>query len=280
MTIIAPAALERALLRGMRPDAHLFVRPGWRRHVRSGFEDDLPFALSEQKYRSDQPRVPAGSREGGQWTDAGGGGGGGRVGGGINDHRIISDATPDPVRPGSQYAQRRRGGTTRVLVNGRQLEATPAQAARLTVVEAQARDAIRRVHALDPNWKPAPSFRDTVEGEIAAIHAEAREAQARLSDLARVGIGTGPYAGESIPARDPGKVFTAVERNAINSIGLETGCHTCGVTKPGTKYGNFVPDHQPPSALNFLGRQQRLYPQCLSCSRLQGGSITANKRPR
>jgi len=69
MTIIAPAALERALLRGMRPDAHLFVRPDWRRHVRPGFEDDLPFALYEQKYRPDQPRVPAGSREGGQWTD-------------------------------------------------------------------------------------------------------------------------------------------------------------------------------------------------------------------
>jgi hypothetical protein len=65
MTIIAPAPLERALLRGMRPDAHLFVRPGWRRHVRSGFEDDLPFSLYEQKYRSDQPRLPAGSREGG-----------------------------------------------------------------------------------------------------------------------------------------------------------------------------------------------------------------------
>ncbi len=26
-----------------------------------------------RKYRADQPRVPAGSREGGQWTDGGGG---------------------------------------------------------------------------------------------------------------------------------------------------------------------------------------------------------------
>jgi hypothetical protein len=31
-----------------------------------------------------------------------------------------------------------------------------------------------------------------------------------------------------------------------------------------------VPDHQPPNALNTLGRAQRLYPQCATCSRYQG----------
>ena len=67
--------LTRQLKRCMRPDAHLFVRPDWRRHVRPGFENDLPFALYEQKYRPDQPRVSAGVPEGGQWTDDGGGGG-------------------------------------------------------------------------------------------------------------------------------------------------------------------------------------------------------------
>jgi len=75
MTLIKSDFLERQLKRGMRLDARLFMRPDWRRHIRSGFENDLPFALYERKYSPDQPRVPAGNREGGQWTDAGGGGG-------------------------------------------------------------------------------------------------------------------------------------------------------------------------------------------------------------
>src|SRR3712207_6683082 len=41
-----------------------------------------------RKYRPDQPRVPAGNPDGGQWTSEGGGVG-------INDPRVISDATPD-----------------------------------------------------------------------------------------------------------------------------------------------------------------------------------------
>jgi hypothetical protein len=55
--------------RWMRPNAHLFIRPDWRRFVRPGDRDSHPFALYERKYRPDQPRVPAGSSEGGRWTD-------------------------------------------------------------------------------------------------------------------------------------------------------------------------------------------------------------------
>lgn len=71
MVQIKSAYLEHQLKRWMRPDAHLFVRPDWRRHVRPGFEDDLPFALYERKYSPDQARVPSGSSEGGQWTSDG-----------------------------------------------------------------------------------------------------------------------------------------------------------------------------------------------------------------
>jgi hypothetical protein len=39
--------------------------------------------------------VPAGNPDGGQWTDAGGG---------ITDPRVLSDATPDPIAPGMQFA--------------------------------------------------------------------------------------------------------------------------------------------------------------------------------
>ena len=89
----------------------------------------------------------------------------------------------------------------------------------------------------------------------------------------------GPHAGESIPARGPGRDFTPGERGEINEIGKETGCHTCGTKDPGTKSGNFVPDHQPPSAANPSGEAQRLYPQCLTCSRTQGGEVRQLKPP-
>ncbi|WP_147292604.1 hypothetical protein [Undibacter mobilis] len=87
--------------------------------LRSGYEEilqmrreitairgDLARTIGEhhaRKYRPDQPRVPAGRREGGQWmSDVGGGG--------INDSRVISDATPDnDWIPGAQYAAGPRG---------------------------------------------------------------------------------------------------------------------------------------------------------------------------
>jgi RHS repeat-associated protein len=83
-------------------------------------------------------------------------------------------------------------------------------------------------------------------------------------------FGPGPYAGESIPARSRAQVFTPAERAAINRIGQRTGCHTCGVKIPGTKSSNFVPDHQPVSALTPPTTPQQLYPQCIDCSRVQG----------
>jgi hypothetical protein len=48
------------------------------------------------------------------------------------------------------------------------------------------------------------------------------------------------------------------------------GCHTCGTKDPGTKSGNAVVDHQPPSALD---QPKDFYPHCLDCSRRQGGEV-------
>jgi hypothetical protein len=85
----------------------------------------------------------------------------------------------------------------------------------------------------------------------------------------------GKFAGESIPARSQARDFSASERADINRIGLTTGCHICGTKVPGTKSGNFVPDHITPSALNPQRMPQRLYPSCLHCSSVQGGEIAA-----
>ena len=55
------------------------------------------FYCRKAGFDSNQPRLPAGTREGGQWTSDFGS---------VSD-RTISDATPDPVVPGAQYARTR-----------------------------------------------------------------------------------------------------------------------------------------------------------------------------
>jgi hypothetical protein len=96
----------------------------------------------------------------------------------------------------------------------------------------------------------------------------------------RQGIGEGPFARESIPARGPERNFTDGERREINRIGSLFGCHTCGTTEPGTKTGNVILDHQTPTALRLPGSIQRLYPQCLSCNHAQGGYVRSLGRMR
>jgi hypothetical protein len=89
-----------------------------------------------------------------------------------------------------------------VIIRGRVLEASPAQATRLALAQVRAREAIHQVRELDPNWNPRPSLsaRD-VDGEIRTEEFEAREAESRLMELARIGIGgnNGPPLGETAP---------------------------------------------------------------------------------
>jgi len=271
-TPIHPLYLEHEQKRFMRSDAHRFLRPDWRRYIRAGYERTPFYQLLEhveRKYVPDQPRVPRGNPDGGQWT---GNEGVGRQ----NAPHVISDASSDPVRPGSRYAQNRpRTGSANIIINGRQVEPTPGQQARLAVVESQARNIIQRLRELDPKWQPSPSAYESVEGLIQAYQSDARQAQDRIVELQQVGIGPGRFAGESIPA---GASVTAADRRELNRIGAETGCNTCGRFDPGTLSGNFVADHQPPTGLTSTRAGQRLYPQCLSCSVRQGGWVTFLKR--
>lgn len=292
----------------MRPDAHRWMQPnqklylGPQPHERKDEQgpvadiDELLRLKSElealqaeikfrrllrtiKAYNPNQPRVPAGSPDGGEWT-AGGGTSGGA---GRNDPRVISDATPDNEwKPGAQYAQNRPGrGLVPVRINGRLVDAEPGQAARLAVAEARAQDAIRQVREVDPNWRPSPSAYGTgVESEIQKANDLAVEAQARVNELARVGVGPGPFAGESIPARGPERDFNILERLQNRKNFSATGCHTCGTFDAGTIYGDPVLDHQPPTGLNYSGAAQRLYPQCLTCSLRQGNWIMRYKRVR
>lgn len=69
MPYFHPAYPEHERKRFRRHDAHRFIRPDWRRFVQPGSALACHYAELEAKYRPDQPRVPAGSSEGGQWTD-------------------------------------------------------------------------------------------------------------------------------------------------------------------------------------------------------------------
>ncbi len=264
----------------MRHDAHRFIRPDWRRFVRPADAKDHPFALYERKYRPDQLRD-----ELGRWEDEGGGDTRPRdvvakpIG--LNDPRVISDATPEnDWKPGAQYAQNRTTPpVTAVTINGNRVVPTPGQAARLTVVEAQARDAISRVQELDPRWKPQAELYDSIEGYIAARQNDLRQAQDRTRELQDMGIGPGRYAVDSIPARGPGRSYTQEEIDKNNENGKKFGCNTCGILDPGTRSGNFIRDHQDPSALNQRS-EQIILPQCATCSARQGGFVTRLKYGR
>jgi len=115
-----------------------------------------------------------------------------------------------------------------------------------------------------PEWGPDMPFADIPEWGVDLP--EDNKPPAMMSSTLR----PGPFAGDSIPARDPERDWEDEEIEAIDRIGRTTGCHTCGTTDPGTKSGHFVPDHQPPSQLNFDNQPQRLYPHCIHCSRKQG----------
>ena len=197
-------------------------------------------ALPPSNYDPNQPRVPAGNDDGGQWTRVAGPGGG-------------------------------RGPSR----TGRFPNATPGQQARLAVADARAQDALRRVREIDPNWRPNPGIYGTgIESEILKANDLAQAAQARVTELARVGIGPGPFAHDSIAARSSGYSVRTGERDEINRIGREFGCHTCGAHDSGTMSGNFVRDHQPPNAWNPLSSSQRIYPHCATCSARQGNWLS------
>jgi hypothetical protein len=136
----------------------------------------------QRKYSPDQPRVPAGNPDGGQWTDGGG------TGAGRNDSRVLSDVTPDnEAKPGARYAARRPSGPIGVRIGGRTFLVEGGQAVRLQEAQGRAESAIARVQGLEPNWRPTPSIDESVEGRIKTLNAEAREADARFVALSRAG---------------------------------------------------------------------------------------------
>ena len=156
-----------------------FARLKWRRAFNNWERKAAQWIeVIKTGYDPNQPRVPAGNSDGGQW--AGGGGGAG-------DSPILSDANPNFfTKPGTRVAQarRRRSGARPIIINGVPHTPTPGQAARYSVAKAQSRAVRKRVNEIDPNWKPRPGAVDGIQGQISQFRAEAREARVRLRELA------------------------------------------------------------------------------------------------
>lgn len=265
-----------------QPEAETkFLRLKWRRAFdRWRGKATVLVIAAKGGFNPNQPRVPAGKPDGGQWTGGGSGSGSGtRRRRDSDEGQVLSDANPDNLqRPGAEIAQagRRRPGSRRIRINGRWHTPTRAQEIRLATANGRARRALKKVQKRDPNWKPRPSLEETIEGRILRLEGEARQAESRLSELLDHGIGPGRYAVDSIPAHGPGRITRVDDIRQNNRNGEKHGCHVCGGHIPKTLRGNYILDHQPPTAWNPLGRLQRIYPQCTTCSSRQGGWIRKN----
>ena len=260
-----------------------FLRLKWRLSVDRWRSKAVALVIAAKDgFDPNQPRVPAGNPDGGQWT--------GSVSGGSENSRrrdpdagrLLSDPTPDNIQKPSTRLAQARGPRVRssIQIGNRRLPATIRQATRYDALGVQAQRLHDRVREIDPNWKPRPSAAtpQTAQGAINERLGVIREAEARIRELATQGIGPGPFAKESIPARGSSRSFRIDERNEINLRGYRDGCHTCGSRDPGTPTGNFIPDHQLPSAIIPRGQRQRLYPQCAYCSSRQGGFVGSRNR--
>ena len=186
----------------------------------------------------------------------------------------LSDALPDPVVVGQQYAA--GGPSGRAARRGGGPPESPAGEL-LSSFYVAYREALRElepnnsklVTVRSPDWRPTQRDVDEIQHELL----EARQRAPGAIDTRQSGIGIGAFA-KSIPARSEKRDFNAWERSEINRLGSLYGCHTCGIRDPGTRSGNFILDHQRPSSVNTPGEQQRLFPQCLSCSARQGARLS------
>lgn len=132
------------------------------------------------------------------------------------------------------------------------------------------RRALRDVRQLHPNWKPPAQAYSTVEGLISANRSIELEARFRLFQIMGTRAEPGPYAREWIPAPPTNRRLNRAERQEVDRLGRTWGCHRCGRTKPGTRTGFFIGDHQVPKS---MGTPTRIYPHCVKCSASQGGLL-------
>lgn len=85
------AWLRHQQSRWLRPDGDRWIRPDAARFLAPGADITKAFPVLARKYSPDQPRVPAGNPDGGQWTD------GATIGGASGGHRARDASTAAEV---------------------------------------------------------------------------------------------------------------------------------------------------------------------------------------
>ncbi|HLG48341.1 MAG TPA: hypothetical protein VKY24_19005 [Reyranella sp.] len=194
----------------------------------------------------------------------------------IDGTETLSDAFPDPVIIGQQYAAGgpsgrppRRGGGPPEGPVGRFISQVYEAKLRTLAELDPSNELLTTIQA--PDWRPSQSNINKIDLEII----KARQRAPGAIDSQVSGIGIGPFARESIQARSGRRDWTEEERAEINRIGSRYGCHTCGTLEPGSASGTFFLDHQSPTRLNPSGQNQIVLPQCMSCSVRQGGLVSS-----
>jgi hypothetical protein len=179
-----------------------------------------------QKYSPDQPRVPAGYPESGQWTSeradvstpaaaAVSIASGSRAlhqsaqyaaldissAGILSDGPSVFSISPEDLQPDIRFAGGGEDDENESRGGGRPLEGTEAQLARLDFALARWRSLFTRIQRLDPAWLPKPILVDpnTIEGSIAKLEAQAQEAEEHLARLRDLGFQRDPDTGRPIP---------------------------------------------------------------------------------
>jgi hypothetical protein len=148
-----------------------------------------------RKYWEDQPRVPAGSPDGGQWLSTGDGRTpdptvdpmglfdlGDALGGDLTGD-FQDDVEDAPVQVAQNGPFRWTPGRVTSRITGRMMEGTSAQITQFAVTNAQAEAATREVWRIEPNWRPPSGLSETIEGEIRDAEVRLEAATTRLREL-------------------------------------------------------------------------------------------------
>jgi hypothetical protein len=200
------------------PTTNVLDDPEVRRLLAEIKLDLLRWQYWRKAYNPNQPRVPAGNPNGGQWTKIGDSFGRDHAldnigdSPGRTDDRIISDAT-DSLVIGGRYAARneRRGpGPFLRRIGDKLLALSEDQANRFDTANRQADEAIGRVRHVEPTWRPRDSlFEQDVEGQIRRSKQLVLEAEAHLVELGH---------------QSPSRVIDIYRRqnNAFDLFGKET----------------------------------------------------------
>lgn len=147
-----------------------------------------PHRIGRKGFDPNQPRVPAGNPDGGQWTTEFGA----ETSANTDDEgRILSDVTPDnDWIPGADYASR-RAGRWPAAYSAHFPGATYSQLVRLDQAVGRTAIAVSHIHQRDPTWQPSARgwlSGNRIEGYIRLEEERAAEAEAHLLRL-RTGIG-------------------------------------------------------------------------------------------